>query len=277
MKNSLIALAIFAFTAGSALATGNNNGPTNATSNATGGTANANGVGIATGIGMGGTANATGVGIGQGGQGGQGGIGMGGQGGMGFGTGGNVNASGNSANTNFNSQDQRQGQIAVGGQGGHSSASSNSGGNVMLGGTNTATQSVGLGVTVQGDTIEAQARNPVGTAYAAPLTVSNGTCLGSASGGLQTVGVGVSFGSTKMDEGCNARYDSLYLNALGLRSAAIARLCQVEANAKAIESTGGVCPKGAAVSAPAATNDDTAAQAKYTDPIIRQRLGLPPL
>lgn len=215
-----------------------------------------------------------------GGQGGAGG--QGGQGGSAVASGGTANliGSGNSTNANNNlntntnlnnlaqgqqqgqgqiqGQGQQQGQQAYGGSSSSSSAStssSNSGGNTMVGGTQTSTTSTATTVNVGGDTYQAQARNPVSSAWAAPLAASNGTCLGSASGGAQTVGFGFSFGSTKLDEGCNARYDSLHLQALGLRDAAIARICQVEANAKAIEASGGKCPTKQAPAASLSYNE----------------------
>jgi hypothetical protein len=52
------------------------------------------------------------------------------------------------------------------------------------------------------------------------------TCLGSASGGVSAVGFGISGGSTYKDEDCTARLDSRTLFAMGLKSAAVARLCQ---------------------------------------------------
>ena len=89
-----------------------------------------------------------------------------------------------------------------------------------------------------------------------------GTCLGSASGGLQTIGVGFSFGSTKMDDSCNARLDSAHLSALGMRDAAIARLCQLETMAKAIEASGNECPKA---------GKSKASELVTTDPYIQAR------
>jgi hypothetical protein len=52
------------------------------------------------------------------------------------------------------------------------------------------------------------------------------TCLGSASGGVSALGFGVSGGSTMTDEGCQARLDSRTLWAMGLKGAAVARLCK---------------------------------------------------
>ena len=52
------------------------------------------------------------------------------------------------------------------------------------------------------------------------------TCLGSASGGVSAMGFGLSGGSTMTDEGCQARLDSRTLWAMGLKGAAVARLCK---------------------------------------------------
>lgn len=210
---------------------------------------------------------------GQGGTGGQGGAGGIGQGGTG-GAGGSVLGSGNSSNRNDNTntnaqgqaqgqlqgqlQGQAQGQVANGGSarsnsGGNTlsngsssssgaSSTSSSGGNTLTGGTQSATQA--NAVTVNGDTVtyQAQQRDPVASAWAAPLTSGSNTCMGSSSGGAQGVTFGVSFGTAWQDDNCNARYDAQALNSLGLRPAAIARLCQRSDNAKAIEAAGGKCP-----------------------------------
>ena len=52
------------------------------------------------------------------------------------------------------------------------------------------------------------------------------TCLGSASGGVSAVGFGITGGASIVDEGCQARLDSRTLFYYGLKSAAVARLCQ---------------------------------------------------
>lgn len=52
------------------------------------------------------------------------------------------------------------------------------------------------------------------------------TCLGSASGTVSAVGFGIGGGSTYKDEDCTARLDSRTLFSMGLKSAAVARLCQ---------------------------------------------------
>lgn len=85
-------------------------------------------------------------------------------------------------------------------------------------------------------------RRPVNTAYAAPLTSSPETCMGSTSGGVQGASLGVSFGSTWESHGCEARMDARALDAMGMRKAALARLCQGEGNRKAMEAAGETCP-----------------------------------
>ena len=51
------------------------------------------------------------------------------------------------------------------------------------------------------------------------------TCLGSVSGGGAFVGTGLSFGTTIPDAGCAARLDARTLWSMGLKKAAVARLC----------------------------------------------------
>ena len=189
-----------------------------------------------------------------------------------------ITGSGNSSNINA--------LHAEGGKGGNASAGassdarSNSGGNNFKTGDTTTT--LGNEVNIQGDTVtyEAQRRNPVSTAYAAPLSSSNGTCMGSSSGGVQGAAVGISFGTTWTDNGCDMRYDAEALRAAGLIGAAQARLCQKPEIAQAMEAAGTPCPGNqqrsmASAGAPVAVV--AANQAVYTDPIIRARLGLAPL
>lgn len=144
-------------------------------------------------------------------------------------------------------------------------AVSNSGGNKLTNEGNNSAQSV----TVQGDS------HPVSSAIAAPLTASNGTCMGSTSAGAQGVTIGVSVGTTWTDSDCDRRYDAQELRAQGLVKAATALMCQKPSIAAAMKEAGTPCPSGAkTAAAPAQAN---VAQVEYTDPIIRRRLGLPPL
>jgi len=86
-------------------------------------------------------------------------------------------------------------------------------------------------------------RYPVSTAYAAPLTATNGTCMGSSSAGAQGAALGVSFGTTWTDTSCDIRYDAEALRAANMPRAAIARLCQKAEIAKAMEAAGTPCPR----------------------------------
>lgn len=66
----------------------------------------------------------------------------------------------------------------------------------------------------------------VPTAIAPGLTAAGlETCLGSVSGGASVVGFGGSFGTTIPDPGCAARLDARTLWSMGLKKAAVARLC----------------------------------------------------
>lgn len=239
--------------------------------------------------GQGGTGVGVGLGYGQGGQGGAGGQGgQGGAGGNGYGgaggQGGSVFGSGNSANSNTNHNNNTQGQAqgqAQGQQQGQAQSSRNLNDNRSSARNegNNSSQSV----TVEGDHYEA-ARIPVATAYAAPLAASNGTCMGSSSVGGQGVGFGISIGSTWSDESCDMRYDAEALRLAGMPKAAVARLCQKPEIAAAMETAGTPCPSAkpeAPVTVVVADRTPTAAEkaAGYTgnDPIVRKRLGLPPL
>ncbi len=191
----------------------------------------------------------------------------------------NVNANSNS-NRNTNTQGQSQSSTSAVNHSGNSASVSGSysGGNVQSNAGNNARTDV----TVGGDTVTyaAQERAPVATAYAAPLTASNGTCMGSSSAGAQGIGLGLSFGTTWTDSSCDLRYDAEALRAAGLPAAAQARLCQKPEIVKAMEAAGTPCP-GAKKAASAGTVSPvasvTVAQPQYTDPIVRARLGLPPL
>jgi hypothetical protein len=68
------------------------------------------------------------------------------------------------------------------------------------------------------------------------------TCLGSASGGLSLMGGGLTFGSTKVDEGCTVRLLARQLFAFGFQKAALALMCQEERVARAMYEAGSPCP-----------------------------------
>lgn len=170
----------------------------------------------------------------------------GGAGGTGIGVGiAGAAATSNATAVAAQTQGQQQGQTqqALGGN-----AHSVSGGN---------TQSVN---------VAAQERDPVATAYAPSLTATNGTCLGSASGGIQGAAVGFAFGSTHVDAGCDARYDASALRAAGHARAADARLCQKPEIAEAMAAAGTPCTD-ARKTAPAKVSGYSG-----TDPIVLARM-----
>lgn len=238
-----------------------------------------------------GGAGGSGIGIGIGGQGGQGGAGGIGLGGTGIGLGGSVLGSGNSSNTNKNTnqqgQAQGQQQSAVAAQGQSQSSRNRNDNRSSAANSNTNANSgnnSAQAVTVQGDHYEA-ARIPVATAYAAPLVAGTGTCMGSTTVGGQGMTIGISVGSTWEDHGCTMRSNAATLFTMGQQKAAVALLCQDKSIAQAMTTAGTPCPGSTSKAAPAvalasehkATPAESAAGYTGTDPIVRARLGLPPL
>jgi hypothetical protein len=85
-------------------------------------------------------------------------------------------------------------------------------------------------------------RRPVNTAYAAPLTSSPETCMGSSSGGVQGASFGVSIASTWESVKCDRRMFARSLESLGKRAAAVAMLCLDDDVRKAMAAAGDACP-----------------------------------
>ncbi len=75
------------------------------------------------------------------------------------------------------------------------------------------------------------------------LTSSNDTCMGSISAGAGFVGTGISFGTTWTDKNCLMLKNSRELWNMGMRGAAMARMCMDKLNRDALEMTGFVCPQ----------------------------------
>jgi hypothetical protein len=115
---------------------------------------------------------------------------------------------------------------------------------------------------------EAQARNPVNTAFAAPLVAADDTCMGSSSAGGQGVGFGLSLGTTWHDEDCVRRKDARELHNMGQKKAALALLCQSDHVAAAMAAAGTECPGRVEALAPAAGDDEPvrAHQANHNTP-----------
>jgi len=96
-------------------------------------------------------------------------------------------------------------------------------------------------VSVTGDTFQAQPRNPVATAYAAPLTAGFDTCMGSSTAGAQGIGFGISLGSTWTDANCVRLKNARELAAIGYRTASVQLMCQNADIARAMTAAGTPC------------------------------------
>lgn len=77
----------------------------------------------------------------------------------------------------------------------------------------------------------------------APLTSSNDTCMGSASGAVAAPGLGISLGKTYVDDNCVMIKNARELWNMGMKGAAMARMCMDKDNREALELTGFVCPQ----------------------------------
>ncbi len=103
---------------------------------------------------------------------------------------------------------------------------------------------------------------PVAQAWAAPLTSSNDTCMGSSSGGVQTSAIGVSLGTTWRDGDCVRRKDARLLHNMGLNGVAAALMCQKDNVAAAFEAAGVPC-----------SNPNLPEPAPKAAPIVQEELG----
>jgi len=149
---------------------------------------------------------------------------------------GSSNATSNATSVGISSSQSTAGAVAISGQGGQGGAGgaggransrSNAtggtavaaGGNVSIGGAPATTSNV-TSVHNSGSVSNVPAVFAPGLA-AAGLE----TCLGSVSVGASWLGTGLTGGGSIPDPGCAARLDSRTLWAMGLRRAAVARLC----------------------------------------------------
>jgi hypothetical protein len=122
--------------------------------------------------------------------------------------------------------------------------------------------------------------NPAIQAPGLTTTLSD-TCMGSVSLGVSLPGFGATGGTTLVDQACVRRLDAREFRAMGLTDVALALLCQSDANRRAVEATGHLCPGTTAPLAKVDGSDNNtgtvADDVKYRDPIVRSRMGLPPL
>ena len=111
----------------------------------------------------------------------------------------------------------RSGAVAIGG--GNANAAGGRGGNAKA-------VSTGSTAILSQSTPANQSLTNVPTVFAPGLTAAGlETCLGSVSGGGSWLGTGISLGGTSPDPGCATRLDARTLWSMGLKKAAVARLC----------------------------------------------------
>lgn len=135
-----------------------------------------------------------------------------------------------------------------------------------------------LSVSVAGDTAnyQAPARNPVATAYA-PAYLPTAVCALGMSGGAQGATFGFSLGGSYIDKNCEVLEQVRRAAELGFRDVAAEMMMDLPAFAGAAQrvnqrsNPASLNPLTHQVAPPVPTAE------QYTDPIIRARLGLPPL
>lgn len=113
-----------------------------------------------------------------------------------------------------------------------------------------------------------------------PLVSSNDTCMGSSSGSVNIAGFGAGYGSTWTDKNCVMLKNSREMWNMGMRAAALTLMCNDTDNKEALELTGYECAqterdKKRLVDRQSLGQHTQVIQ--HTDPIVRARLGLPPL
>jgi hypothetical protein len=154
-----------------------------------------------------------------------------------------------------------------------STTTSNNGAN-----SNSAGGNQGQSLSIDNHSLVEGTSIPVATAVAPQLVASYDACMGSSSAGIQGASFGVSVGGTWKDENCIMRKDATLLFNIGLKNAALARLCQDPKNRDAIETGGTICPtrdeRISANTTPAKSEPDTSNAATYNkdDPIITERM-----
>ena len=100
------------------------------------------------------------------------------------------------------------------------------GGNATARGGNAKAVSTGSNAIVTSNIPASQSITNVPTVFAPGLAAAGiETCLGSVSGGGSWLGTGISFGGTVPDPNCTTRLDARTLWSMGLKKAAVARLC----------------------------------------------------
>lgn len=103
-------------------------------------------------------------------------------------------------------------------------------------------------------------RNPVSTAYAAPLVATDDSCQGSVSGGTQFMPFGISLGATHSVDDCFRLKYGRELDRRGDRDVATALYCQNPMVAQAMADAGQPCPARVGEGKPVAAAYPTASK-----------------
>jgi len=144
-----------------------------------------------------------------------------------------------SATTGPSQSYSQGGSASVGNLSTGASTSTSSVGNLSTGASTSSVDGSGNGgvsdVNIGGNTYQAQARNPVNTAYAPTVITGSDQCLVTVAVGAQGVMFGVTFGTAKRDENCELMKLADRLKFLGRSDVAIKLLSQDERVAKALK------------------------------------------
>ena len=178
-------------------------------------------------------------------------------------------ATGIGVGTGTSSSSSRSGAVAIGGGNANSSVVANpsSASSLTINSTSpantTATETINTNTSLKN----------VPTAFAPGLAAAGlETCLGSVSGGGSALGWGASFGTTIPDPGCAARLDARTLWSMGLKKAAVARLCLMSDVYRSMPDICAMYLPQQTYAVAAVTTTETEAQPEYTGGPVEVRV-----
>jgi hypothetical protein len=97
--------------------------------------------------------------------------------------------------------------------------------------------------TISGNTSASETIKNVPSINGPNLTTSNDTCMGSTSGSVNIAGLGIGGGTSWTDKNCVMLKNARELWNMGMKAAAMARMCMDADNKAALEITGFECPQ----------------------------------
>ena len=180
-------------------------------------------------------------------------------------------ATGIGVGTGTSSSSSRSGAVAIGGGNANSSVVANpsSASSLTINSTTPANTTTTATETINTNT----SLKNVPTAFAPGLAAAGlETCLGSVSGGGSALGWGASFGTTIPDPGCAARLDARTLWSMGLKKAAVARLCLMSDVYRSMPDICAMYLPQQTYAVAAVTTTETEAQPEYTGGPVEVRV-----